>query len=57
LRQNAGQALTDVGTAAEVAPGQYFSSLAEPVSVVAPRCDREQTPAAMADHLTNDPDT
>jgi len=35
LRHNAAQALTDVGTAAEVAPGQYFSSLAEPVGVVA----------------------
>ena len=27
--------MTEVGTAAEVAPGQYFSSLAEPVGVVA----------------------
>ncbi len=35
LRHSAAQALTDVGTAAEVAPGQYFSSLAEPVGVVA----------------------
>jgi acyl-CoA reductase-like NAD-dependent aldehyde dehydrogenase len=35
LRHNAAQALTDVGTAAEVAPGQYFSSVAEPVGVVA----------------------
>jgi betaine-aldehyde dehydrogenase len=35
LRHNAAQALTDVGTAAEVAPGRYFSSLAEPVGVVA----------------------
>ena len=35
LRHNAAQALTDVGTASEVAPGQYFSSLAEPVGVVA----------------------
>jgi betaine-aldehyde dehydrogenase len=35
LRHNAAQALTEVGTAAEVAPGQYFSSLAEPVGVVA----------------------
>ena len=35
LRHNAAQALTEVGTAAEVAPGHYFSSLAEPVGVVA----------------------
>jgi betaine-aldehyde dehydrogenase len=35
LRHNAAQALTDVGTAAEVAPGRYFSSMAEPVGVVA----------------------
>jgi betaine-aldehyde dehydrogenase len=35
LRHNAAQALTEVGTAAEVAPGQYFSSVAEPVGVVA----------------------
>jgi acyl-CoA reductase-like NAD-dependent aldehyde dehydrogenase len=35
LRHNAAQALTEVGTAAEVAPGQYFTSLAEPVGVVA----------------------
>jgi betaine-aldehyde dehydrogenase len=35
LRHNAAQALTEVGTAAEVAPGRYFSSLTEPVGVVA----------------------
>jgi acyl-CoA reductase-like NAD-dependent aldehyde dehydrogenase len=35
LRHNAARALTDVGSAAEVAPGRYFSSLAEPVGVVA----------------------
>jgi acyl-CoA reductase-like NAD-dependent aldehyde dehydrogenase len=35
LRRNAAQALAEVGTAAEVAPGQYFSSVAEPVGVVA----------------------
>jgi betaine-aldehyde dehydrogenase len=35
LRHNAAQAMTEVGTAAEVAPGQYFSSLTEPVGVVA----------------------
>ena len=35
LRHCAAQALTDVGTAGEVAPGQYFSSVAEPVGVVA----------------------
>ena len=35
LRHNAAQALTGVGTAAEVAPGHYFSSVAEPVGVVA----------------------
>jgi acyl-CoA reductase-like NAD-dependent aldehyde dehydrogenase len=34
LRHSAAQSLTEVGTAAEVAPGQYFSSLAEPVGVV-----------------------
>ena len=34
LRHNAAQALTEVGTAAEVAPGQYFNSLTEPVGVV-----------------------
>jgi betaine-aldehyde dehydrogenase len=35
LRHNAAQALTEVGTAAEVAPGHYFSSIPEPVGVVA----------------------
>jgi betaine-aldehyde dehydrogenase len=35
LRHCAAQTLTELGTAAEVAPGQYFSSLAEPVGVVA----------------------
>jgi betaine-aldehyde dehydrogenase len=35
LRHNAAQALTEVGTAAEVAPGHYFSSVAEPAGVVA----------------------
>jgi acyl-CoA reductase-like NAD-dependent aldehyde dehydrogenase len=35
LRHSAAQALTEVGTAAEVAPGRYFSSVAEPVGVVA----------------------
>ena len=35
LRHSAAQALTEVGTAAEVAPGQYFTSLPEPVGVVA----------------------
>jgi acyl-CoA reductase-like NAD-dependent aldehyde dehydrogenase len=35
LRHNAAQALTEVGTAAEVAPDQYFSGVVEPVGVVA----------------------
>ncbi len=35
LRHSAAQSLTEAGSAAEVAPGQYFSSLAEPVGVVA----------------------
>ena len=35
FRHSAAQSLTDVGTAAEVAPGHYFSSLPEPVGVVA----------------------
>ncbi len=35
LRHSAAQALTEVGTAAEVAPGRYFSRVAEPVGVVA----------------------
>src|SRR6478672_6393930 len=35
LRHSAAQSLTEVGTAAEVAPGQYFSTLAEPIGVVA----------------------
>ncbi|MGI8456768.1 MAG: aldehyde dehydrogenase family protein [Propionibacteriaceae bacterium] len=35
LPHSAAQCLTEVGTAAEVAPGHYFSSLAEPVGVVA----------------------
>jgi betaine-aldehyde dehydrogenase len=35
LRHTAAQTLTEVGTAAEVRPGHYFSSLAEPVGVVA----------------------
>jgi betaine-aldehyde dehydrogenase len=35
LRHNAAQALTEVGIVTEVAPGQYFSSVAEPVGVVA----------------------
>jgi len=35
LRHCAAQALTEVGNAAEVAPGHYFSSLAEPIGVVA----------------------
>src|SRR4029450_13982527 len=35
LRHSAAQALTEVGIAAEVAPGRYFSSVAEPVGVVA----------------------
>jgi betaine-aldehyde dehydrogenase len=33
LRHNAAQVLTDVGAAAEVAPGMYLSSLAEPIGV------------------------
>jgi betaine-aldehyde dehydrogenase len=33
LRHNAAQVLTDVGRAAEVAPGMYLSSLAEPIGV------------------------
>jgi acyl-CoA reductase-like NAD-dependent aldehyde dehydrogenase len=35
LRHTAGQALTDTGIAAEVAPGQWFSTYAEPAGVVA----------------------
>lgn len=35
LRHSAAQALTDAGTTAEVGPDCYFSSLAEPVGVVA----------------------
>jgi betaine-aldehyde dehydrogenase len=35
LRHAAAQALTDTGTAAEVAPGQWFSTYAEPAGVVA----------------------
>jgi acyl-CoA reductase-like NAD-dependent aldehyde dehydrogenase len=35
LHHNAAQALTEVGTSAEVAPGRFFSSVAEPVGVVA----------------------
>jgi acyl-CoA reductase-like NAD-dependent aldehyde dehydrogenase len=35
LRHSAAQALTEVGIAAELAPGRYFSSVAEPVGVVA----------------------
>ena len=34
LRHAAGQALTDTGIAAEVAPGQWFSTYAEPAGVV-----------------------
>jgi betaine-aldehyde dehydrogenase len=34
LRHNAAQALTDTGISAEVAPGQWFSTYAEPVGVV-----------------------
>lgn len=34
LRHNAGQALTDTGIAAEVAPGQWYSTYAEPAGVV-----------------------
>ena len=34
LRHNAAQALTDTGIAAEVAPGQWFSTYAEPAGVV-----------------------
>src|SRR6201994_1525401 len=35
LRHNAAQALTDTGISAEVAPGQWFSTYAEPAGVVA----------------------
>jgi betaine-aldehyde dehydrogenase len=35
LRHTAAQALTDTGIAAEVAPGQWFSTYAEPAGVVA----------------------
>src|SRR5579862_3430826 len=35
LRHNAGEALTDTGSSAEVAPGQWFSTYAEPAGVVA----------------------
>ena len=34
LRYNAAQALTDTGISAEVAPGQWFSTYAEPAGVV-----------------------
>ena len=34
LRHNAGQALTDTGIAAEVAPGQWYTTYAEPAGVV-----------------------
>jgi betaine-aldehyde dehydrogenase len=34
LRHNAAEALTDVGISAEVAPGQWFSTYAEPAGVV-----------------------
>src|SRR5580698_5881061 len=34
LRHNAAQALTDTGSSAEVAPGQWFSTYAEPAGVV-----------------------
>jgi betaine-aldehyde dehydrogenase len=34
LRHNAAQALTEVGSSAEVAPGQWFSTYAEPAGVV-----------------------
>jgi len=34
LRHNAAQALTEVGISAEVAPGQWFSTYAEPAGVV-----------------------
>ncbi len=34
LRHTAGQALTDTGISAEVAPGQWFSTYAEPAGVV-----------------------
>src|SRR5712671_2739933 len=34
LRHNAGKALTDTGIAAEVAPGQWYSTYAEPAGVV-----------------------
>src|SRR5579864_7579453 len=34
LRHNAAQALTDAGISAEVAPGQWFSTYAEPAGVV-----------------------
>ena len=35
LRHSAAQVLTDTGTAAEIAPGQWFSTYAEPAGVVA----------------------
>ena len=35
LRHTAGQALTETGISAEVAPGQWFSTYAEPAGVVA----------------------
>jgi acyl-CoA reductase-like NAD-dependent aldehyde dehydrogenase len=34
LRHNAAEALTDTGISAEVAPGQWFSTYAEPAGVV-----------------------
>ena len=36
LRHTAGQALTDTGICAEVAPGQWFSTYAEPAGVAEP---------------------
>lgn len=35
LRHNAGQALTDGGSAAEVAPGTFYSAIPEPIGVAA----------------------
>jgi acyl-CoA reductase-like NAD-dependent aldehyde dehydrogenase len=36
LRHNAAQALTGTGSSAEVAPGQWFSTYAEPAGIIVP---------------------
>ena len=38
LRHNAAAALTDTGISAEVAPGQWYSTYAEPAGVARGRC-------------------